>query len=50
MILLYFIFLFLTIAGAIHFYEKRKGWWLVLSVFNIALYSYLILTFLAENT
>ena len=42
-LVIYLIFLLLSILGAINFYKKRKGWWLTLSVFNITLYSYLIL-------
>lgn len=43
MIGFYLMFLVFSILGALHFYEKRKGWWLALSVFNIAIYFRLIL-------
>jgi hypothetical protein len=38
MIIFYLIFFVLSILGALHFYEKRKGCGLALSVFNIAMY------------
>lgn len=38
MIGFYLIFFIFSILSALHFYEKRKGWWLAISVFNIAMY------------
>lgn len=28
----------MSILGALHFYEKRKGWMLALCILNIAMY------------
>ena len=39
----YLVFFIMSVLGALHFYEKRKGWWLAFSVFNIAIYFSLIL-------